>query len=123
MTLITSPFDDDHLHEECGVFGILGTTDAAAHTALGLHALQHRGQEATGIVATDGEQFNAHRGLGHVGENFGAEPQNTVDKLKGFAALGHNRYATTGETAIRNAQPQYADYAFSGLRLHPNEHP
>ena len=54
MTLTTSPFDDDHLHEECGVFGIFGTPDAAAHTALGLHALQHRGQEATGIVATDG---------------------------------------------------------------------
>ncbi|HEY9567774.1 MAG TPA: amidophosphoribosyltransferase [Thalassobaculum sp.] len=117
MTLITSPFDDDHLHEECGVFGILGTPDAAAHTALGLHALQHRGQEATGIVATDGEQFNAHRGLGHVGENFGAESQNTVAKLKGFAAIGHNRYATTGETAIRNVQPLFADFEFGGFAL------
>ena len=63
MTLTTSPFDDDHLHEECGVFGIFGTPDAAAHTALGLHALQHRGQEATGIVATDGEQFHARHAV------------------------------------------------------------
>ncbi|GHD49760.1 amidophosphoribosyltransferase [Thalassobaculum fulvum] len=117
MTLTTSPFDDDHLHEECGVFGIFGTPDAAAHTALGLHALQHRGQEATGIVATDGEHFNAHRGLGHVGENFGADAQNTVAKLTGFAAIGHNRYATTGETAIRNVQPLFADFEFGGFAL------
>lgn len=117
MTLSTSPFDDDHLHEECGVFGIFGTPDAAAHTALGLHALQHRGQEATGIVATDGEQFNAHRGLGHVGENFGADAQNIVAKLQGFAAIGHNRYATTGETAIRNVQPLFADFEFGGFAL------
>ncbi len=117
MTLTTSPFDDDHLHEECGVFGIFGTPDAAAHTALGLHALQHRGQEATGIVATDGEQFHAHRGLGHVGENFGADSQNIVAKLKGFAAIGHNRYATTGETAIRNVQPLFADFEFGGFAL------
>jgi len=118
MTLTTSPFaDDDHFHEECGVFGIFGTPDAAAHTALGLHALQHRGQEATGIVATDGEQFNAHRGLGHVGENFGADSQNIVAKLKGFAAIGHNRYATTGETAIRNVQPLFADFEFGGFAL------
>lgn len=117
MTLTTSPFDDDHLHEECGVFGIFGTPDAAAHTALGLHALQHRGQEATGIVATDGEQFNAHRGLGHVGENFGADSQNIVARLKGFAAIGHNRYATTGETAIRNVQPLFADFEFGGFAL------
>ena len=117
MTLTTSPFDDDHLHEECAVFGIFGTTDAAAHTALGLHALQHRGQEATGIVATDGEQFHAHRGLGHVGDNFGAYSQNTVAKLQGFAAIGHNRYATTGETAIRNVQPLFADFEFGGFAL------
>ena len=117
MTLSTSPFDDDHLHEECGVFGIFGTPDAGAHTALGLHALQHRGQEATGIVATDGEHFNAHRGLGHVGENFGADAQVNVARLKGFAAIGHNRYATTGETAIRNVQPLFADFEFGGFAL------
>ena len=64
------PLDDDKPHEECGVFGILGHDDAAAHTALGLHALQHRGQEAAGIVSFDGEHFNTHRALGHVGDNF-----------------------------------------------------
>ena len=62
--------DDDHPHEECGLFGIYGHIDAAAHTALGLHALQHRGQEAVGIVSYDGEQFNSHRALGLVGDNF-----------------------------------------------------
>ena len=71
MPLGTNPFDDDKLHEECGVFGILGHPDAAAHTALGLHALQHRGQESAGIVSTTGEQFYSHYGLGRVGDNFG----------------------------------------------------
>lgn len=117
MTLTTSPYDDDHFREECGVFGILGTSDAAAHTALGLHALQHRGQEAVGIVASDGDQFHAHRGLGQVGENFGAENQSVVDRLKGHAAIGHNRYSTAGETVLRNVQPLFADFEFGGLAL------
>jgi len=118
MTLTTSPFeDDDHLREECAVFGIFGSSDAAAHTALGLHALQHRGQEATGIVATDGAAFNAHRGLGHVGENFGDENKANLDKLTGHAAIGHNRYSTTGETVLRNVQPLFADMAFGGFAL------
>ncbi|HXM85168.1 MAG TPA: amidophosphoribosyltransferase, partial [Stellaceae bacterium] len=68
--LTTQPWDDDHFHEECGVFGVYGHPDSAALTALGLHALQHRGQEAVGIVAYDGEQFHAQRGMGLVGENF-----------------------------------------------------
>jgi len=129
MTLSTHPFaaatecgdtdlsDDDHFKEECAVYGIYGSTDAAAHTALGLHALQHRGQEATGIVSTDGSHFHQHRGLGHVGKNFGEENKNVVDGLKGYAAIGHNRYATTGETALRNVQPLYADMAFGGFAL------
>ena len=117
MTLTTSPFDDDHLQEECAVYGIFGTSDAAAHTALGLHALQHRGQEATGIVATDGTAFNAHRGLGHVGENFGADNQGVLDRLEGHAAIGHNRYSTTGETVLRNVQPLFADLEFGGFAL------
>ena len=71
--LATGSLDADHFHEECGVFGVYGHPDAAALTALGLHALQHRGQEAAGIVAYDGEQFNAHRGLGHVSENFSSK--------------------------------------------------
>jgi amidophosphoribosyltransferase len=66
----TNPFDDDHLREECAVFGVYGHVDAAAHVALGLHALQHRGQEAAGIVAFDGRQFHAHRGLGLVSDIF-----------------------------------------------------
>ena len=116
--LTTHPFDDDKLHEECGVFGIYGHIEAAAHTALGLHALQHRGQEAAGIVAFDGEHFNAHRGLGHVGDNFSSST--VIARLKGHAAVGHNRYATTGDTLLRNVQPLFADFAFGGFALAHN---
>lgn len=122
MTLTTSPFasaseDDDHFQEECAVYGIFGSIDAAAHTALGLHALQHRGQEATGIVSADGKKFHQHRGLGHVGKNFGEENKSILDGLRGYAAIGHNRYATTGETALRNVQPLYADLEFGGFAI------
>jgi amidophosphoribosyltransferase len=113
--LTTSPYDDDHLREECGVFGIYGHADAAALVALGLHALQHRGQEATGIVAYDGEQFHAQRGMGHVSENFGSKE--VIGKLLGHSALGHVRYATTGEVALRNVQPLFADFEFGGLAI------
>ncbi|TDI59550.1 MAG: amidophosphoribosyltransferase, partial [Alphaproteobacteria bacterium] len=68
----THPYDDDHLREECGIFGIFGGVDAAAHTALGLHALQHRGQESAGIVTFDGEHFHDQRGFGLVADNFGS---------------------------------------------------
>ncbi|MDE1901722.1 MAG: amidophosphoribosyltransferase, partial [Alphaproteobacteria bacterium] len=118
MTPTTNPFDDDKLREECGVFGIFGRDSAAAMTALGLHALQHRGQEAAGIVCTDGEQFNAHHALGHVGENFNAE--SVVTRLVGNAAIGHTRYATTGETALRNVQPLFADFDFGGFAIAHN---
>ncbi len=100
------------------MFGIFGTPDAAAHTALGLHALQHRGQEATGIVAFDGRQFNYHRGNGHVGDNFG-DPA-VIARLTGHAAIGHNRYATTGETILRNVQPLFAEFEFGGFALGHN---
>jgi amidophosphoribosyltransferase len=116
--LTTHPFDDDKLREECGLFGIYGHPEAAAHTALGLHALQHRGQEATGIVAYDGEHFNAHRGLGHVGDNFSSGV--VIARLKGHAAVGHVRYATTGDTLLRNVQPLFADFAFGGFALAHN---
>ena len=116
--LSTNPFDDDKLHEECGVFAIFGRPDAAALTALGLHALQHRGQEASGIVSFDGELFHPHRAVGLVGEIFG--DAETIARLPGTAAIGHNRYATTGETAIRNIQPLYADFSFGGLALGHN---
>ena len=114
----TNPFDDDKLHEECGIFGILGHPDAAAHTALGLHALQHRGQESAGIVSTTGEQFYSHYGLGRVGDNFGKAK--VIDELKGHAAIGHNRYSTTGRPEFRNIQPLFADLAFGGLSIAHN---
>jgi amidophosphoribosyltransferase len=113
--LTTGRADADHFHEECGVFGIYGHPDAAALTALGLHALQHRGQEAAGIVAYDGSQFNAHRGPGLVGDNFGSK--DVIDRLPGPVAIGHVRYATTGEVAQRNIQPLFADFEFGGLAI------
>ena len=116
--LTTHPFDDDKLREECGVFGIFNHPDAAAHTVLGLHALQHRGQEAAGIVSFDGTRFNAHRDLGHVGDIFSSEA--VMSRLNGHAAIGHNRYSTTGETVIRNVQPLFADLDVGGLALAHN---
>ncbi|MDB5405458.1 MAG: Glutamine phosphoribosylpyrophosphate amidotransferase, partial [Rhodospirillales bacterium] len=113
--LTTNASDDDHLREECGVFGVYGHADATALVALGLHALQHRGQEAAGIVAYDGEQFHAHRGLGHVSDNFGSKE--VISRLPGYSALGHVRYATTGEVALRNVQPLFADFEFGGLAI------
>ena len=110
-----SGWTPDHFHEECGVFGVYGHPDAAALTALGLHALQHRGQEAAGIVAYDGEQFNAHRGQGLVSDNFSSKE--VIGRLRGSAAIGHVRYATTGEVALRNVQPLFADFEFGGLAI------
>jgi amidophosphoribosyltransferase len=115
MLPTTNPFDDDKLHEECGVFGVYGHAEPAALTALGLHALQHRGQQAAGIVTYDGEQFHAHRGLGQVGDNFSAKE--VIQRLPGKAAIGHVRYATTGEVALRNVQPLFADFEFGGLAI------
>ncbi|HTW27263.1 MAG TPA: amidophosphoribosyltransferase [Acetobacteraceae bacterium] len=119
MGLTTRPHaEDDTLHEECGVFGVWNVTDAAAVTALGLHALQHRGQEATGIVSFDGRRFHSHRGLGLVGDNFG--DARVIASLPGSSAVGHNRYATTGETILRNVQPLYADFEFGGFAVAHN---
>jgi amidophosphoribosyltransferase len=109
--------DDDHLHEECAVFGIQGSPDAGAHTALGLHALQHRGQEAAGIVTWDGSQFHARRGLGHVGKNFGDSSSDAMLELIGHSAIGHNRYSTTGGTNLRNVQPLFAEIELGGLAI------
>ncbi len=116
--LITHPFDDDHLHEECGVFGIFGHPEAAALVALGLHALQHCGQEAAGIVAYDGEHFHNHRGLGYVEDSFGNA--SVMSRLKGPHSVGHVRYSTTGETLLRNVQPLFAEMEFGGLALAHN---
>ncbi len=116
--LTTHPFDDDKLREECGVFGIMRHSQAAAVTALGLHALQHRGQEAAGIVSFDGDDFRVEHTLGLVGDHFSSEL--VIGKLKGRAAIGHVRYATTGDTAMRNVQPLYADFEFGGFALAHN---
>ena len=114
----TNPYDGDHLHEECAVFGIYGTQDAAAHTALGLHALQHRGQEAAGIVAAGNGQFPAHRELGLVGDIFGEG--NVIKQLQGDMAIGHTRYSTTGKPNLRNVQPLFADLEFGGFAIAHN---
>lgn len=112
------PFDDDKLREECGVFGVWGHKDAPEITALGLHALQHRGQESCGIVAFNGKEFSMHRGLGQVGDVF-SNPE-VMAKLNGKAAIGHNRYSTTGDTTARNAQPIFADLESGGFALAHN---
>ncbi len=112
---MTGHADSDHFHDECGVFGVFGHPDAAALTALGLHALQHRGQEAAGIVAYDGNQFIPQRGPGLVGDNFSSKE--VMERLKGHTAIGHVRYATTGEVVVRNIQPFFADFEFGGLAL------
>ena len=111
------PFDDDKPREECGVFGVFGHPDAAALTALGLHALQHRGQEAAGIVSFDGTQFHGHRALGQVGDIFGTE--DVIRGLPGDCAIGHVRYATTGET-----MPAQRPAAVHGFRVRrPRDRP
>ena len=114
----THPYDDDHLREECGIFGIFGGVDAAAHTALGLHALQHRGQESAGIVTFDGEHFHDQRGFGLVADNFGSEE--VIGQLPGASAIGHVRYSTAGETVQRNIQPLFADLEFGGFAIGHN---
>lgn len=108
----------DRLREECGVFGILGHPDAAAVTALGLHALQHRGQEACGIVSFDGRQFHSERRLGLVGDAFSR--REVIDRLPGTFAIGHVRYGTTGETVLRNVQPLFSELAAGGFAVAHN---
>lgn len=112
------PFDGDHLKEECGIFGVFGHAESSALTALGLHALQHRGQEAAGIVSYDGQHFYTHRALGLVGDNFNSAE--VIGKLKGHTAIGHNRYSTTGDTLLRNVQPLFGDFSFGGLGVAHN---
>lgn len=107
--------DSDRLREECGVFGVYGHQDAAALTALGLHALQHRGQEAAGIVTYDGERFYSERRLGLVGDRF-SNPK-VIEQLPGFAGIGHVRYSTTGETILRNVQPLFAELNSGGFAV------
>jgi amidophosphoribosyltransferase len=120
--LHTHPFDDDKLKEECGVFGVLGTRDAANFTALGLHALQHRGQEAGGIVAHDAKQgFNSVRRFGYVRDNFTSAK--VMEQLPGDLAIGHVRYSTSGSkgnTAIRDVQPFFGEFSMGGAAIAHN---
>ncbi len=110
--------DGDRLREYCGVFGIFDHPDAAVITALGLHALQHRGQEAAGIVSFEGNRFHAERRLGLVGDHFSKE--STIKRLPGNSAIGHVRYATTGETILRNVQPLFAELNTGGFAVGHN---
>ena len=110
--------DDDRPRLECGVFGVWNMPDASALVALGLHALQHRGQEACGMASFDGQRFATERHMGHVGDAFGKG--DLVARLPGYAAVGHTRYATAGGHAIRNVQPMFADLETGGLAIAHN---
>ena len=111
-------FKSDKLREECGVFGVSNHEDASSLVALGLHALQHRGQEGCGIVSFDGKSFHSEKRQGLVGDHF--TNLETIKKLPGKAAIGHNRYSTTGETSLRNIQPFFADLYHGGLSIAHN---
>jgi len=110
--------DDDKPREECGVFGVFGSEDASVLTALGLHGLQHRGQEGCGIVSYDGARFHHERHLGLVGENFSGPDM--PKRMPGASAIGHTRYATQGGTILRNVQPLFADLSLGGFAVAHN---
>ncbi len=109
--------DDDRLRLECGVFGVFDTPGASQITALGLHALQHRGEEACGIVTFDGQGFHPERHMGHVAEHFSGD---LGDRLPGRSAIGHTRYSTSGGSVLRNVQPMFADLGAGGVALAHN---
>ncbi len=111
-------FSQDKLREECGIFGISNHEDSSALVALGLHALQHRGQEGCGIVSFDGKNYHSEKRQGLVGDHF-TDPE-TINKLPGISAIGHTRYSTTGETSLRNIQPFFADLHIGGLSVAHN---
>ena len=111
-------FNSDKLREECGIFGISNHVDSSALVALGLHALQHRGQEGCGIVSFDGKNYHSEKRQGLVGDHF-TDPE-TLRSLPGDFAIGHNRYSTTGETSLRNIQPFFADLHMGGLSVAHN---
>jgi amidophosphoribosyltransferase len=111
-------FNSDKLREECGIFGISNHEDSSALVALGLHALQHRGQEGCGIVSYDGKNYHSEKRQGLVGDHF--TKSDVIKKLPGNFAIGHNRYSTTGETSLRNIQPFFADLHMGGLSIAHN---
>src|SRR5437867_1418018 len=104
----------DKLHEECGLFGIFGHSEAANMTYLGLYALQHRGQESAGIASSDGEQVRVSRAMGYVADTFDTE---ALAKLPGSAAIGHVRYSTAGESKLSNAQPILIECAHGQIAI------
>ena len=118
MTSLWRDPSDDTLRLECGVFGVFGTPGASAIAALGLHALQHRGQEACGIAAFDGQRFHTERHMGHVGDAFGGSDLEA--RMPGAMAIGHTRYSTAGGSFIRNVQPMFADLEAGGVALAHN---
>ena len=107
----------DTFHEECGVFGVFGHPEAANLAYLGMYALQHRGQESAGIVSSNGKSLISHRGMGLVADIFSSD---VINRLEGTAAIGHNRYSTTGSTSLKNCQPLVVEYAGGGLALAHN---
>ena len=118
MQKIKLPIYNPKLKEECGVFGISNSIDASALTALGLHALQHRGQEGCGIVSYDGQKYYSEKRFGLVGDSF--NKQKVLKGLPGNYAIGHNRYSTTGDTTLRNIQPFFADTNTGGIGVAHN---
>ena len=110
-------FDDDHFHDHCGVVGVFGDPEAAKLAYLGLYALQHRGQESAGVVASDGMDLLTHKGMGLVEEIFTPE---AIAALPGAAAIGHTRYSTAGDTSLLNAQPIVIDCNKGKLALAHN---
>tara|TARA_B100000963_G_scaffold344871_1_gene348143 strand:+ start:627 stop:1136 length:510 start_codon:yes stop_codon:yes gene_type:complete len=119
MTSFDLHSEQDHFKEECAVFGVYGSSEAHVLTALDLHALQHRGQEATRMVSFDGKQFNSYCGLGHVGDNFNAGSPN-LEALKGHVAIGHNRHSTTELSEVRNIQPFLTELAYGQFSIAHN---
>ncbi len=111
-------FNKDKLREECGIFGVSNHQDSSALVALGLHALQHRGQEGCGIVSFDGKNYHSEKRQGLVGDHF--TDNDVIKRLPGMSAIGHNRYSTTGETSLRNIQPFFADLHMGGLSIAHN---
>ncbi|MCK5406602.1 MAG: amidophosphoribosyltransferase, partial [Candidatus Krumholzibacteria bacterium] len=107
----------ESLHEECGLFGIYNHSHAAENTFLGLYALQHRGQESAGIISTDGERICEHKGMGLVAQVFNEE---SLQKLEGHIAVGHNRYSTTGQPRVANVQPLLVDCKVGKLAMAHN---
>ena len=117
MSEVSIFFTPDKFHDECAVFGVYGHKEAANLTYLGLYALQHRGQESSGIVSNDGEQFHQEKAMGLVAEIF---TKDRIKRLPGRSAIGHNRYSTAGSSDIKNAQPLVVNFAFGNLALAHN---